>query len=207
MWILPSRSRPHNIVRFLAAAKDTGMDTQVYLRLDKSDPKLDEYLKLEFPLTWNVDVGDRQPLGELFNSIYVANPGLLWYGFLADDVVPETPLWDQVLIQAAANDGLAFGYDGKHAETFATHFVLGRDLVKEFGHLALPGLHRIYIDTVWNDIAKDKGVRRYLPEVRLIHYHFSNGLAERDPIYRKPHNSEDRATYTKWRREQYARHK
>ena len=63
----------------------------------------------------------------------------------------------------------------------------------------MSGLHRIFIDTVWNDIAADRGVLRYLPDVRIIHMHFSNRRALMDKIYRKPTKDHDRAVYEAWR--------
>ncbi len=200
MWILPSRLRPHNIARLVQAAAVTDMTTPVWLRLDYNDPRLEEYLELDLPDNWSICVSTRLPLGEIIRCYYVANSGLSWYGFLADDVVPETLQWDTELVKTAGNNSLAYADDGKHGRKFASHFVLGGDLVREIGWLALEGLHRIYIDTVWNDIAKAKGVLRYREDVRLIHYHFSNRLAQRDATYIKPHNNDDRLTYIKWRR-------
>ena len=174
------------------------MSTPVHLRLDSDDPCLDHYRKMKYPSNWTINIGDRASLSKYINSFYVDCPGLAWYGFLADDVVPETAEWDVKLIEAAGECNLAYAYDGKHEKSFAAHFVLGGKLVESIGWLALPNLHRIYIDTVWNDIARARKALVYLPDVRLIHHHFSNGLAERDKTYHKPNNPEDRLTYIKW---------
>ena len=190
----------------MEAAENTRMTSPVHLRLDKDDPTLEEYLKIPFGDLWTVVVGERAGLGKIINSFYVDHSGLSWYGFLADDVVPETSEWDRQLIAEAGNDNLAHAFDGKHGKNFATHFVLGGGLVESIGWLALPELKRIYIDTIWNDIAKARKVRKYRPDVRLIHHHFSNGLAKRDETYLKPHNAQDRLVYIKWQREQHAGH-
>ena len=175
------------------------MTTPVIIRLDDDDPMLQGYNDLDWPLFWQIITADRMPLGDVYNSFFNAMPGLDWYGFLADDVVPETFGWDRLLIKAAGSFGLAFGDDGINGETRATHFVLGGDLVRQFGWLALPGLDRTYIDTVWNDITYEHATFRYLPHVKMTHKHFSNRTALMDHTYRKPTKDRDRALYQAWR--------
>lgn len=191
MWIVPSRSRPENIARLTLGLTET----PALLRLDKDDPELSRYLRIPYPTNWQITVGERRPLSAVYNE----SSGLSWFGILADDVVPETPDWDRILIETAGHDGLAYGDDGINGETHATHFVLGCDLVKDIGFVALPGLNRIFIDTVWNDIARARGVMRYRPDVKLTHMHFSNGLAAFDRTYAKPGKSFDRDIYQQWK--------
>ncbi len=193
MWILPSRGRPQNITRLLKAYKETGATTLVHLRLDDDDPMLPAY-----ELCWNYEIGPRLPLSALYNDVYSKFPNLPWYGFIADDVVPLTLGWDQKLIDAAGSDGMAVPAGAQH-EGISPHFVLGGDLVRSVGWLALPGLDRIYIDTVWFDIALKRDGYQFIPEVVLEHRHFSNGKALYDKTYRKHHKAEDRAVYDRWR--------
>ena len=194
MWVLPSRARPHNCARLFAAE----WNTPGVLCVDDDDPSLGAYRSLTLPPGWTMDVGSRGPLSLIYNRAFNANPTRQWYGVLADDVLPETMRWDSRLVKAALPDGMAFGDDGINGQRHATHFVLAGELVRRVGWLALPGLQRLYIDTVWNDIARD--VRRYLPDVLLTHLHFSNGKALRDATYRKPKG--DRAIYERWKERQ-----
>ena len=177
---------------------ETGMTMPVCLWLDDDDPMLQGYRDIDLPLGWCFVVAQRTLLSSIYNAVFMAMPDLDWYGFLADDIVPETPNWDGLLIEAVGKDGLAFGNDGINGASFATHFVLGGDLVRSIGWLALPGLDRIYIDTVWNDIAVERGVRRYLPEVKLTHLHFSNRRAMRDKTYKKYNKDRDKSIYEAW---------
>lgn len=192
MWILPSRGRPHNVDRFLKAYVETGATTPVLLRLDDDDLGYNVSHK-----SWIVEVGPRVPLSCVYNSIY-QRYRCQWYGFIADDVVPKTHEWDRKLIEIAGDDGMAVP-SGGHEDHGTPHFVLGADLVKSIGWLCLPGLHRLYIDTVWGDIASQLGVLRRVPEVVLSHHHFSNGKALMDATYRKPCREEDRNIYQNWR--------
>lgn len=194
MWILPSRGRPHNVERFLRAYIETGATTPVLLRLDDDDCGYNVIHD-----NWIVEVGPRLPLSGIYNDIYHRHR-CPWYGFIADDVIPETLNWDTRLIGVADRDGMAVP-SGGHDEDGTPHFVLGADLVNSMGWLCLPGLHRLYIDTVWADIAAARGVLRRVPEVVLKHHHFSNGKALMDATYRKPNREEDRTTYENWRKQ------
>jgi len=171
------------------------MTTPARLRLDDDDPCLGGYLALDYPDDWEIVIAPRVGLSAAYNESFA--PPQDWYGIFADDVVPETRGWDRLLIEAAGSDGIAFGSDG--IGTAATHFAIGGNLARDIGWLALPGLDRVYIDTVWNDIGRARGILRPLPHVSIPHLHFSNRLAPMDAIYRKPRKTQDRAVYQAWR--------
>lgn len=166
------------------------MTTPILLRLDEDDPTLGDY---KAP-GWNIQIGPRCSLSVIYNDVFRSMPNLDFYGFIADDVVPETHGWDSKLIEAAGNDGMAVPAGGETTGG-CPHFVLGGDLVRSVGWLSLPGLDRLYIDTAWGDIAKARGVYRYLPNVILAHHHFSNGKALMDSTYRKRNKESDKALY------------
>lgn len=193
MWILPSRGRPHNLKRLLSAYIATKASTPVWLRLDDDDTNPG----LSHPC-WTTEIGPRLPLSAIYNEAFRQFPDLAWYGFIADDVVPETPEWDLRLIDAAGTDGMAVPAGG-HDPDGAPHFVLGGDLVRSVGWLSLPELSRLYIDTAWMDIAEFRGKMVRVDEVVLTHHHFSNRKALYDKTYRKPSKAEDRAIYEDWR--------
>ena len=198
MWLLPTRGRPRNLARLIEAW--AGAATPVWLRLDDNDPALVDYLLLRLPVGWEREIGHRLSLGALYNGFRSQRPALPWYGALADDVVPVTPGWDRALIEAAGADGMAVPSGGETTGG-CPHFVLGGDLVRSVGWLALPGLERLYIDTVWERIAEARAVLRRCPDVRLEHRHFSNRLSLFDPTYRKPSREADRAIYEAWKKE------
>jgi len=201
VWIIPSRSRPKNIERLIKAYVETCATTPAVLWLDSDDPFFGEYADLKLPHTWMIIsvVTRRDTLSEIYNELFEEFPNRDWYGFLADDVVPETMGWDATLVRAASNHAIAYADDGINGEARATHPVVAGDLARKVGWLALPGLHRLYIDTVWMDIGRRLGCLRYLPEVKVTHHHFSNRMALRDAIYRKPMKAEDERIYHDWK--------
>ena len=168
------------------------METGAWVRVDDDDALLGAYRALPLPPGWSLAVGPREPLSGVYNEAYQALRAD-WWGFIADDVVPKTQGWDRALVSVAGNDGMAVPAGG-HGGT--PHFVLGGDLPRSTGWLALPGLDRLYIDTVWADIARARGALRHVPEVILRHRHFSNGLALKDATYRKPSAAQDRQIYS-----------
>jgi hypothetical protein len=200
VWLLQSRSRPHNLARLADAWRDTAASTDVLIRIDQDDPLAASYAALDMPRAWTVVQGKRLPFAAMFNELFARFPDRDWYGFLADDILPQTRGWDRILVEAAGHDGLGYGDDGINGAALATHFAIGGALARAVGGLALPGLSRLYIDTVWNDIARMRGVLRYRPDVKLTHLHFSNRRAPLDAVYRKPGRAADEAVYKAWRR-------
>lgn len=198
MLIIPSRARPQNLRRLIGACQDTGTSTPAWVRLDEDDTCVPQYRELSLPEGWRIIVGHRVSLSSVYNEAYESLNGTTHWVFIADDVVPITNGWDIKLIEAAGADGMAVPAGGETTGG-CPHFVLGGDLVRSMGWLSLPGLDRIYIDTVWGDIAKARSVYRQVPDVTLEHRHFSNGKALMDSTYRKHHKEQDKLIYNNWR--------
>lgn len=203
MLIIPSRSRPHNLHRLIQACLETGALTPAWVRLDEDDDSLPEYAALQVPKNWEIVVGQHVPLSEVYNEAYREIPETTHWVFIADDVVPITPMWDRILIDVAGDDGMAVPSGGETTGG-CPHFILGGGLVSSIGWLALPGLNRLYIDTAWSDIAKQRGVFRRAPHVVLEHRHFSNGKALMDKTYRKEKKAEDKLVYENFKRSIHA---
>jgi hypothetical protein len=203
MFVLPSRGRPQNLQRLFDAWVKTKASTPVLLCVDWDDPCWPEYESMDMPSGWRVSTGIRGPLSRIYNDAFRRHPNEPFYGFIADDVVPVTEYWDTKLIEAAGKDGMAVPSGGETTGG-VPHFVLGGDLVRSVGWLALPGLDRIFIDTVWRDIARKRNVLTFMPEVVIKHLHFSNGKALMDSTYRKLRKAEDKLIYDQWRENGYS---
>lgn len=198
MWFLPSRLRPRSLQRFFNAYEDTGADSEGVVWVDDDDPHIIQYQCVIFPLKWIMLT--QPPLGsngDIANAFFSLFPNEPWYGFLADDVVPRTPHWDEKLIEAG-KDGLSYCEDYLNADRQPTHFVVNGDWVRETGWLALPGCKRTYIDNAWFEIAKRKKKITYLNNVVLEHLHFSNGKSPMDETYQKPSVGKDKEVFDTW---------
>lgn len=197
MWILPSRGRPQNIARLFKAWKDTEASTPGVLALDNDDPS--NYDVTALPHNWEVIRWERGGgLSDIQNRLFCRYYDSPWFGLIGDDVVPMTRHWDTKLVEAAGTDGIAYAQDGINNARQLTHAVIAGNLVREMDFLVLPGLHRLYGDNVWTEIGRSRGVLRYLPDVVLEHWHFSNGKAPYDATYRKDDSDGDQAVYERW---------
>lgn len=196
MWLLPSRGRPLQCQRFFDAFAATGATTGGFLWLDSDDAH--QYAAIKLPDGWSVIVHERIGLGPLQNEFFRLHPDLPWYGMIADDIVPTSQRWDTKLIESAGLDGVAYGDDTIQREKQCTHGVLGGDFVRALGFIILPGLHGEWGDNVINEVARRKGVLRYLPDVKLEHWHWANGRALKDDTYLKTFADQDREIYNRW---------
>lgn len=205
MIILPSMGRPHLMERFTEAYWKTKATLPVVVVLDEGDIARRWYGGLRYPEQFTVKVAPAgMRIGPLLNAMVSENPDETFYGFMADDCVPETECWDVALAEACQPDKVAWGYDGLQNEGLATHPFVGGDLVRKLGWLQLPGAQHCFGDTVLTDIAKALGKAVYRPEVRTVHHHILNGKAPSDATYaNQPDFYKDREVYEKFKREEF----
>jgi hypothetical protein len=184
MFILPSRGRPHNINRFIAAYKRTYASSLVIVYVDADDPMLKQYQMIRYPeKVMPCVLSTRLGIGGITERAFQVNRHDSYYGFLADDVVPMTHEWDLKLIEAAGTKELAYPDDGIYHEAIATHPVIGGDLVRAVGFLSLQGCKSYYIDTFWSTLTHHLGIRHYLPDIVYQHnqnHHDQTATDKRD---------------------------
>jgi len=166
--------------------------------IDSDDPTIEEYMKIKLPDGWTRYIAEPIGLGAVINRAFSSHPNESWYGMITDDHVPVTRGWDSALISAAGSNFVSYCADGIVDEAQASACVLGGDFARELGWIILPGLVRIYGDNVITEIAREKNALRYLPDVRVEHWHFSNGMAKMDETYKKPEAESDKAIYDRW---------
>lgn len=194
---LPSRGRPNEFRRFVHAYAATGAIIPVRVRLDADDPTLNQYGEISLPPTWRVRTGIRKPTIELQNEFVRENQDCVVFGFMADDVVPETQNWDMELAREAGQGYLAYGDDGFEGPNIATHFFMPGGLLKANGGFAFPGLKHLYVDVVWTEIAKRLGCLKYRPDIKLRHRKWFNEGKPRTGTYIRPEGQDeaDHAVY------------
>jgi hypothetical protein len=201
MWVLPTRSRPSNCERFIAAWKDSQASTRVYVRLDSCDPELDALLSLTWPSEFQVVVGNRDSITLSSNEVFVKYPSEPWYGFLADDFVPQTPCWDQALIKQAGSQDISYPNDlANRKKRLPTLPCVGGDLVRAVGWFSFPHTRHYYIDTAWQFIGERLDRIHRMENVIVEHMHPANDKSDMDTVYReaKAKMSGDREAYDNW---------
>lgn len=200
-WILPTLSRPKNLARVIESYRDVQEDAPVVVFLWKDDPAFGENLAQSWPPEWVVLVENERftACAAMRKAVRYA-PKAAFYGFLADDVVFETP-WSKALAYAADPCFVSYPSDGIQNELLCTHFVCGGELVRELGYWALPGLEHSGVDLVWMVLGRNvPGLLKFRPDARWEHLHPLAEKAERDEIYEYADSlrERDNEVYQEW---------
>jgi hypothetical protein len=205
MWILATRSRVKNCARFIEAWNQTLSSTPVYIRLDECDPELTAMQSLPWPERFEIAVGPRIRTGPSIQEAFEKYPNLPWYGFLADDVVPRTAHWDQLLVAAATPASISYANDLWEKKARICHPCIGGDLVRFVGFLALPVVKHWGTDTVWERLHHDFGLNNKQQDVVLEHAHFNFDQAPMDQIYEESQalKRDDKKAFRQWMELEY----
>ena len=204
MWILATRTRIENCQRFIAGWIKSQASTPVYVRLDECDPFIEQLKNLPWPEQFTVHIGPRQGLRAAMEEMFQAHPNEPWYGILADDLVPQTPGWDQLLVERAGRDYISYPNDLGRKTKLPTHPCVGGDLVRAQGWFGLPVVRHYCVDSVYRYIGDQLGIKHRLDDVIVEHVHYSEKKSERDGLYRETSRFKDSddTAYTEWLREQ-----
>lgn len=204
MWILPTRSRPHNFRRAVGSYPDA----PVLVVFTENDPDLDELESIDLPERWGKLLAPPDStVPQILNLVFQEHPGEQYYGFIGDDVIPpkDIPWWD-ILAQTAGNYCFAYPVDSIHGVKGAPHFCIGGDLVRAVGWLAAPWFYHNFIDTTWFYLAKELGLRRIVPDIVFEHLHplDKRHITLDDKIYRlgRGHYDSDMQRFKLWMTEE-----
>jgi hypothetical protein len=200
MWIFATRARPENCKRFIDAWLTTKSSTPVYLRIDYDDPFLEELKKINWPSEFNVVIGPREGLRAALNEGFNNFPNEPWYGLLADDLIPQTEKWDQLLVSRAGTKSISYPNDLGGKPKLPTHPVVGGDLVREVGWFGFPNANHLYLDTAWKVIGEGISELHRLENVIVEHAHPFWNKAPKDLVYseNKQRAINDKAEFLKW---------
>jgi len=204
MWILATRTRVDSCERFIQGWIQSQASTPVYVRLDTCDPFIIQLKNLPWPEQFTVHVGPRQGLRAAMEEMFQAHPQEAWYGILADDLVPRTPGWDQLLVQRAGRGCISYPNDLGRKTKLPTHPCVGGDLVRAQGWFGLPVVRHYCVDSVYRYIGDQLGIKHRLDDVIVEHVHYSEKKSERDGLYRETSRFKDSddTAYTAWLRDQ-----
>jgi hypothetical protein len=218
--IVPTRSRPQNVVPVAQAWLDTGgFDAaDLLFGIDYDDPRHDDYLD-ELQAAARLVEGQgvigchssphHEQLVPKLNGIARLHadfdgPGRVAYGFAGDDHMPRTPGWSAALLAVLRDAGTAVAYpdDGYQGENLPTTWYVTRDIVTRFGMVPAPVEH-LFCDNAVRDLARAAGCLRYVPEVVVEHVHPVAGKAVSDEQYERvngrPQWRADKRAYRSWR--------
>jgi len=200
---VPTRGRPHNLLRLANALKETcTVEYQLFARIDNDDTS--SYMELE---KTTYLVGPRIFYANSVNEIAqkALEDGFTHIAILGDDVLPETKGWDKIMIDSLSELGVAYGSDGLehlHGQDLPTHVVVPIEMYKRLGWIALPTLRHLFCDNVWRELGKMTNFI-YHPHVKLSHLHRWNQKAPDDEIYQQANDKrkreQDKKAFEAWR--------
>lgn len=208
--IVPTRGRRKEVQRLLRAWAMTYAQADLYLAIDSDDT--DTYTGLLVPESTTVCVNARTSMCGALNRVatQIASEYLI-VGFMGDDHLPRTVLWDQVL-RATMRDGapgpaIAYGNDLIQGELLPTAVFMSSAIIEGLGYMAPPGIEHLFPDIVWRDWgeALGPGHYHYIPQVIIEHMHPLVGKAEWDEGHRRVNSNDqwnrDELAYAEYRAE------
>lgn len=207
MWLLPSKNRPDQCREALEAFKKFGCTPGV-LWVD-GDPK--GYDKIILPDGWVIKHGSGG-IGEACKWQYRVFPDREWYGWMADDMRPETIEFDLKLIYECRGVHFVFCNGGDHKspkyapakgdvpDTIPSVMMWGGKLLEAVGWYFPPWLTRTCADEAWKHLAKAAGVAVYKHDVIVRHLHWLSGGRDMDGVDMEAWNSStpDRKRLSSW---------
>ena len=213
MFLLPTWNRPEQCAAVLEALRSKGPSSGVLWI--NGEEFASEYHRLCSPVLPNgwIAVLSKENLGALgaLNKFFECWPSLDWYGFLGDDeFLEEAPEeWQSLLVKAAGPWGLAHGYENwNRGNRFQGGAVLGGDLVRAVGYLAVPGLwHGFGFDCAWEWMCapRNRGGGAIakiaiVPEIKVNHKHWMLDETRKDACYEGAlaRHEEDKNKFWDW---------
>lgn len=217
--IVPTRGRPENIRRVLAAWDFTNAwdVADLVLVVDADDPEFQGYVNLQnearHPDTdqplFAIDVQERWvPMVHKLNAsaVRLAEEGRYFaLGFAGDDHLPRTIGWAQTYLAKLRElgTGMVYGDDGYQGRKLSTEWAVTADAVRALGRMVPAPVGHMYCDNAMMDLFDGAGAMEHLPQVRIEHMHPIAGKAENDYQYQRVNSraqfAEDRGLYVTWK--------
>jgi hypothetical protein len=215
--IVPTRGRPDNIQKVLAAWDFTGAwaDADLVLAVDGDDPEYPAYAALydehvhpdtNMPL-FSVHVQDRWvPMVSKLNTTALGMArGYSAIAFAGDDHLPRTIGWARRYLDVLAElgSGMVYGDDGFQGANLATEWAVTADCVRALGRMVPAPVDHLYCDNAMMDLFGGAGALRHLPEIRIEHVNPFAGKGEWDKQYKRVNSREQYRTdgekYKRWK--------
>jgi len=204
--LVPSRGRPQNVVRLrVACAATCQLHTVLHFGFDNDDPTLKESILATgdvHPYT----TSDRMHLAPWTNHLASFHMDAPYLCSLGDDMLPVTPGWDRMLVEAA-HVGMSYPELGRRVEHgrqpgVPEAIVIDTRIVAALGWMCYPELDHWYVDNVWRDLGTGADCLTHVPQAVVLHKHPNvPGGDKPDATYAAAARSyeHDLTVYQRWR--------
>jgi len=194
MWMMTTKDRPKAAEKTLSACWQTCMKQPGIMYVDGTG---EGYDSIAIPDNWEVvyhrDLGDFGNLAASKQYVFKRFPDERVYGWLADDIYPETEYWSYIVEEMAYPWKLVHCKDGFVSDMdFANYQLLtrtrnlgggtcwGGDLLRSVGWWAPPGIIQGSIDWFWTSLVGDTPLGVYLSGVSVRHDNWRTGRRDKD---------------------------
>ena len=183
--VLPTRGRASRIADTMDALLSKSTTSNIVVAIDSDE----DHLYSRYPgVEYDVGSADGLPgMNPKLNAVAVRK--MMDYEFMifmADDVVPVTHGWDELLIDAIAGVPMGISYpdDGIQGSKLPSNGTcFDARIVRALGFLSPPDLPHLYCDNCWKNIGSEMQSLRYCDHVKVDHRHHSTGKSEWDSTY------------------------
>lgn len=214
VWIVPSRSRPSNIERLIAGFHTTRVHTDLLVVVDNDDPELEEYLKVAGKASsfewFTLAVWSRLRLAGTLNYFALAMASEYeQIGFMGDDHLPRTPIWDGLMSAKLRKmkTGMVYANDLFQRESLPTEVCMTSDIIRSLGYMVPTTMTHLYLDNFWLDLGRAIGRIEYLEQIVIEHIHPHAGKAPSDAQYEDLNSNRqataDKHAYDTYKRKQF----
>lgn len=206
LLLIPSLNRASRVETFLKSYKEAESSIPVLVIVDKNDPGLDDYFKVDFRkdisfiMTQGVSMGDK--LRETW-SIYKD----LDHVMLCNDdhkiIGPKE--WDKRLISKLNGENFVSTSDGWKTDGKKTlpagMTSWSGSLIRAVGYIFPPELNHMFIDNIWMDLGLETGCWDLDLDTIISHEHATRSPEWKDDTHHKSESflHKDAETYLKWR--------
>jgi hypothetical protein len=185
--LIATRGRPQQFLRAVESALATSATAKVLAYVDLDDPHVKDYAALSverLTINFGERVGSAKALKVLMGLCKTE-----WFMLGADDIVFDTPHWDQNLISLIPEDKVAIAFGEDKHERQCNHFVFHRRLYEltglwpdVFWHFGPDGYLGRVIEAV------SPGRRKYSSQVVIRHLQAKAGKSPVDMTYVEERN-------------------
>ncbi len=200
-WLLPTRRRIPRLTRFLEAAIRTGISTpgRILVQRRELESLAGDYARLPLPENWRVVPTETDGFGDKQREYWPEIREAAWTGVMGDDMVPETPRWDALLLERLRPGLVVSCYDPKGRISAP---IYSGELLRAVGCLFPPGFWHQYTDDLWETLGRQTGCWQIYPELMVRHIHPFR--KDGDPVdethrlsYGRTH--QDKAAWERWK--------
>lgn len=204
IWLLPTKRRIDKLRAFLHACEKTGITTAglILVQNDELAELMTEYAALPLPAGWAIYGTDADGLADKVRELWPSVKGLDWCGLVCDDLLPQTYLWDQMLVDLCHGKNMVSCDDGEFApDRVAGAVIWGGELMRAAGYMFPNGFWHTYVDNVWEDLGRLTGCWDVRMDVLIMHDHGFKPEFEQDETHAAAYsrNSADEIAYGEWR--------